>query len=44
MEAEMQLKIGGGGGIRTHETLRPGCFQDNWTKPLSDSSKTLEPA
>src|SRR3989338_10573615 len=29
---------GGGGGIRTHEALRPGAFQVRWNEPLSDPS------
>ena len=36
---------GGGGGIRTHEGLRPAGFQDRSHQPLDHpSSKLVEPA
>ena len=33
---------GGEGGIRTHETLRPGGFQDRCTRPLCDLSTNYD--
>ena len=33
------ISFGGESGIRTHETFRPGCFQDSCTRPLCDLSE-----
>ena len=33
------MRCGGGGGIRTHEGLRPAGFQDRSHKPLDHPSK-----
>ena len=36
-----EAKNGGGGGIRTHGTLRPSGFQDRRNRPLYHPSKEL---